>query len=101
MTVQAHVIPGIGDRQPARGDGHMGIHELSVANGDGSSYSALVGQYGPDGREGRGRQLRCRCRLVHGRLGQRLVRDLVAGRGQALGVATSNRRNEVIDSYAP
>ena len=41
--------PGHGEGQAATDDGDLGIHELSVADGGGSSYSVLVGQYQPKG----------------------------------------------------
>ena len=48
VTATAHEIPGSA-KAAVPAAGRMGVHDLFVVDEGGTSYSALVGQYGPDG----------------------------------------------------
>ena len=81
--------------------GHMGVHELFVVDNGGTSYSALVGQYGPDGVKDVAANFDADAAWYTAASDNGWYAIWWPGEAKPLGVATSSRRNEVIDSYAP
>ena len=100
LTADAHLIPDSTKANPPEA-GHMGVHELFVVDNGGTSYSALVGQYGPDGVKDVAANFDADAAWYTAASDNGWYAIWWPGEAKPLGVATSSRRNEVIDSYAP
>ena len=90
---------GEGRSQPEAGD--LGIHELSVADGGGSSYSVLVGQYQPKGVKDVAANFDADAAWYTAASDNGWYAIWWPGEAKPLGVATSANRNVVVDSYTP
>lgn len=101
VTVETRAIPGMATAKPPEDDGDLGIHELYVADGSGSSYSVLVGQYQPKGVKDVAANFDADAAWYTAASDNGWYAIWWPGEAKPLGVATSNNRNEVVDSYAP
>ena len=101
VTIEAHAIPGMAKAKPPEDDGDLGVHELSVADRGGSSYSVLVGQYQPKGVKDVAANFDADAAWYTAASDNGWYAIWWPGEAKPLGVATSNNRNEVVDSYAP
>ena len=101
VTIEAHAIPGMAKAEPPKDDGDLGIHELSVADGGGSSYSVLVGQYQPKGVKDVAANFDADAAWYTAASDNGWYAIWWPGEAKPLGVATSDNRNVVVDSYTP
>lgn len=81
--------------------GHMGVHDLFVVGNGATRYSVLVGQYGPEGVKNVAANFDADAAWYTAASDHGWYAIWWPGLARPLGVATSSRRNEVIDSYAP
>ena len=100
VTATAREIPGSA-KAAAPAAGRMGVHDLFIVEAGGTSYSALVGQYGPDGVKNVAANFDADAAWYTAASDNGWYAIWWPGQAKPLGVATSSRRNEVIDSYAP
>ena len=101
ITTDTHEIPGMAKAKPPTDDGDLGIHELYVVDGGGSSYSVLVGQYQPTGVKDVAANFDADAAWYTAASDNGWYAIWWPGEAKPLGVATSNNRSEVVDSYAP
>ncbi len=101
VTIETHDVPGMAKAKPPADDGDLGIHELYVVDGGGSSYSVLVGQYQPKGVKAVAANFDADAAWYTAASDNGWYAIWWPGEAKPLGVATSNNRNEVVDSYAP
>jgi hypothetical protein len=101
VTIEAHAIPGMAKAEPPKDDGDLGIHDLYVADGGGSSYSVLVGQYQPKGVHGVAANFDADAAWYTAASDNGWYAIWWPGEAKPLGVATSDNRNIVVDSYTP
>ena len=101
VTVATHAIPGVAKAKPPKDDGDLGIHELYVADGGGSSFSVLVGQYQPTGVKDVAANFDADAAWYTAASDNGWYAIWWPGEAKPLGVATSSNRNVVVDSYAP
>jgi hypothetical protein len=101
VTIETHEIPGMAKAEPPVDDGDLGVHELYVDDGGGSSYSVLVGQYQPKGVKDVAANFDADAAWYTAASDNGWYAIWWPGEAKPLAVATSNNRSEVVDSYAP
>ena len=100
FTVETHPVPGFAKAKPPA-DGDLGVHELYTVAAGGTTYSALVGQYGPAGVKDVAANFDADAAWYTAAADNGWYAIWWPGEAKPLGVATSNNRSEVVDSYAP
>jgi hypothetical protein len=100
VTVKTHEVPGSA-KAPVPEAGKMGVHDLFAIADGASSYSAVVGRYGPDGVKDVAANFDADAAWYTAASDNGWYALWWPGQAKPRGVATSSRRTEVIDSYAP